>query len=402
MAGGLRTLVLVAAVALVSCTSSSGPAASGPRLASPSPAVSNPADSKAADFRTRLDLLLGEHVVVIAKESSAARRADEYTSYLRLLTANGSDLAELVRSALGDTAASGFDQLWRAQNNYLVNYTIGVVTHNTGKADGAMSGLTSSFVPQFAQFISSTTQVPPDPIKKLATDHVLEMKGMIDDQIGQRYPRMYAELRTAYAQAAGIGDALAPNITQRFPDKFPGSATGPAVDLRVTVNNLLQEHHYLTTMATSAATGGRASEQAAAATALAENGGALGGLFGGLFGANVGTQFDKVWAAKNAATAGYASAPTQAAKQSALNRLTNVFVTQLAALVNASTGLASATSQQALLAQVEATITVIDDQRSRALARVGADDRSAGASMETVADLLAGAVVMKLRARFGT
>jgi hypothetical protein len=401
MAGALRTLVTLAAVALVSCTSSPGPAASGPRLASGSPGASNPAESKAADFRTRLDLLLGEHVFLIAKESSAARRADEYTSYLLLLTSNGDDLTELVRSALGDTAATTFGELWSAQNDYLVNYTIGLVTHNKSKADNAMSGLVSTFVPQFSQFVSAATLGSPDPIRKQATDHVLEMKGMIDDQVAQRYPRMYAELRTAYAQASAIGDALAPGITQRFPDKFPGIATSQAVDLRVSMNNLLQEHLYLATMATSAATGGRASEQAGATTALALNGAALGAVFAGLFGANVESRFDRLWSSKNMATLAYASASTPAVKQSAFGGLSEVFVAQLSALVRDTTGLASTESRPAIGAQVEATIVVIDDQRSRTLARLGPDDRSADAAIQTVADLIAVAVVAKLKARFG-
>ena len=51
-------------------------------------------DSKAADLRVRLDLLLGEHVIVIAKDSLAAtaNRADEYAGYATLLTVNGNDL----------------------------------------------------------------------------------------------------------------------------------------------------------------------------------------------------------------------------------------------------------------------------------------------------------------------
>jgi hypothetical protein len=48
-----------------------------------------------------------------------------------------------------------------------------------------------------------------------------------------------------------------------------------------------------------------------------------------------------------------------------------------------------------------ATITVIDDQRSRSWGRLGADDRSAGVSAETVADLIVGAAVAKLPLRFG-
>ncbi len=401
MGDGLRTFVVLAAAAtLLSCTSSTGPAASAPRLASPSPVVANPADSKAADFRTRLDLLLGEQVILVAKEASAARRADEYTSYLRLLTSNGNDLTELVRSALGDTAATRFGQIWSAQNDYLVNYTIGLLTHVKSKSDLAWSGLATKFVPQFSQFLTSATEVPLDPIKQLASQHILELKAMLDDQIAQKYPKMYADLRTVYAQASRIGDALAPRIAQKFPDKFPGNASSPAVDLRVTVNTLLQEHAYLATMTTSAATGGRSSEQVAASRALAANAGALGKLFRGLFGASIETRFDQILASKNMAIIGYASASRATARQSAFGQLINVFVTRFAAFLQASTDLTSGGSHPAIQAQVEATIAVIDDQRSKSTARLGPDDRSAAASMQGIADLVTDAVVAKLRTRF--
>ena len=401
MGDGLRTFVVLAAAAtLLSCTSSTGPAASAPRLASPSPVVANPADSKAADFRTRLDLLLGEQVILVAKEASAARRADEYKSYLRLLTSNGDALTELVRSALGDTAATRFGQIWSAQDDYLVNYTIGLLTHVKSKSDLAWSGLAIKFVPQLSQFLTSATEVPLDPIKQLASAHIVELRAMLDDQIGQKYPTMYADLRIAYAQASRIGDALAPRIAQKFPDKFPGNPSSPAVDLRVTMNTLLQEHAYLATMATSATTGGRSSEQGAAARALTANSGAVGKLLRGLFGASIETRFDQILAAKNTAMIGYASASRATAKQSAFGQLIDVFVTRFAALVQDSTGLTSSSSRPAIQAQVEATIVVIDDQRSRSSARLGPDDRSAAAAMQGIADLVTDAVVAKLPTRF--
>jgi hypothetical protein len=245
------TVSALLVVALMACTSSPGSPASSPRATSQSPAALNPAESKAADFRTRLDLLLGEHVIAIAKESNAAGRSDEYSSYLHLLTENGTELTELMRSALGDTAASAFDNIWSAQNDSFVTYTIGLVTHNKSKSDGAMSRLATSFVPQLSEFLATSTDTPVDPITQLTTQHVLETKALIDDQFAQSYSRAYADLRVVYAQASRIGDTLAPKIVQRFPDKFPGDPSTKAVDLRVSMNNLLQENAYLATSATS-------------------------------------------------------------------------------------------------------------------------------------------------------
>ncbi len=71
---------------------------------------------------------------------------------------------------------------------------------------------------------------------------MLETKAMLDDQQAKNYPRLYADIRSSYANATQVGDAIAPRIAARFPDKFPGDASGPAVDLRAALNIRFQEH----------------------------------------------------------------------------------------------------------------------------------------------------------------
>ena len=311
---------------LLGCTISRGPTASGARLTTPSP---NPVDSKAADFRTRLDLLLGEHVIVVAKQSSAARRGDEFTSYLRLLTSNANDLTELVRSALGDSSAKSFEGIWGCAKRLARELHDRARHAQQGKADPAMTNLMRDFVPQYSQFLATSAEIPLAPIEQLVTQHALQTKAMIDDQVAQNYPRLYSDLRIVYAQASRIGDQVAPRIAQKYPDKFPGHASNRAVDLRVTVNNLLQEHTYLTTMATSAAIGRRAAEQAAAVGALGANSAVLVALFADLFGTSAATQLTQIWAARNSAIVAYASASNAAAKRSALTQLHDDFVPQI-------------------------------------------------------------------------
>jgi hypothetical protein len=393
-------LAALTAVLVVGCTGSSQTQASPSPSATSSIVAPNPAESKAADFRIRLDLLLGEHVFIIAKQSSAPARQAEYTSYLRLLTTNSTDLTDLVRSAMGDTVAGQFEQIWNAQNDYLVSYTIGLVTHNKAKADAAQSGLSGTFVPQFSQFLTEVTQGPPDVITPLVSQHMLETKGMLDDQQAKNYPRLYADLRTSYANAARVGDAIAPRIAGRFPDKFPGNVSGPAVDLRATLNIVFQEHVYLTTMRTSAVIGRRPAEQAAAAAALVANSTTLDAQLTAAFGSSTALGFDHAWAAGDAAMIAYASAATAASKQQALAQLTDASVTQLAGWLADTTNVAADASRSVLESEVEAVTTVIDDQRARSWSRLAADDRSAEASSEVVADLITAATIAKVPARF--
>ena len=389
-------------MAVVACSDSNpGTPASGSRLSSPSPA-GNSADSKAADLRARLDLLLGEHVIVITKESlaAAANRADEYAGYATLLTVNGSDLTGVVTSAFGASAAARFDQIWSAQNNYFVDYTVGIVSHNDSKTSGAASSLVNGFVPDFAKFLNSMSSIPLDPITQLSTEQVLETKAIIDDQAALNNARMFLDLHRAYAQASRIGDALASAIAAKFPDKFPGNPASKAADFRVSLDNLLQEHSYLATMTTSATAAGRSTEQAAALTALAANADALGTLFSQVLGAAAGTRFDQIWSARNAELVVYASNADAPSRQTALNGLSNDFVSQFSSLVRDSVNVTDAAIGSPVQAQITDTIRVIDDQRSNAARVVGADDHTAATATNPIGDLIATATVAKLPSKF--
>jgi len=360
---------------MAACSSpGSGSVHSPVPVSAPAPSPT-PADSKAADLRTRLDLLLGEHVMVVAKQAGAAsNHTDDYAGYATLLTANSIALVDVVRSAYGNTSATHFEQIWRIQNGYVIDYTIGLVTHNDTKSNGAMSGLVNGFVPQFAQLITSLAQLPIDQVTQLETQQVAELKTMIDDEVGQSYAKLYPDLRAAYADTSKVGDTLAIRMVQQFPDKFPGDPLDKAIDMRVSLNNLLQEHSYLATMTTGAVVSGRTSEQGAAAASLGANVVALGKLFTDLLGGAAGTQLQQLWGARNADLIAYATSGDATAKLG----LTDKFVTRFH-------GVAPVASNAAR-DQVIATVKVIDDQRAKASKSVAGDDRAAATGMQAIAD----------------
>jgi hypothetical protein len=370
----VRTLA-IAALLMAACSSPGSSSVHSPvPVSSPTPSPT-PADSKAADLRVRLDLLLAEHVMVVAKQAVAAsNHTDEYAGYATLLTTNSSALVDLLRSAYGNTSATQFDRAWRIQNGYLIDYTIGVVTHNDAKANGAMSGLVNGFIPQFAQLVTSLSQIPSDQITALETSHVAELKTIVDDEVAQSHSKVYPELRTAYANTSKLGDRLAIKMVQQFPDKFPGDPSDTAIDSRVSLNNLLQEHSYLATMTTSAAVAKRTAEQNAAAVSLAANAAALGKLFTDLLGGTAGTQVVELWGARSADLIAYATSADAAARQG----LTDKFITRFYAV--------APTASNAARDQAIATIKVIDDQRAKASKSVADDDRAAATGMQAIAD----------------
>src|SRR6202521_1756934 len=102
---------------MAACSSpGSGSVHSPVPVSAPAPSPT-PADSKAADLRTRLDLLLGEHVMVVAKQAVAAsNHTDDYAGYATLSTTNGNALVEIIRSGFGNAPATQVEQAWAIQN----------------------------------------------------------------------------------------------------------------------------------------------------------------------------------------------------------------------------------------------------------------------------------------------
>jgi hypothetical protein len=326
-------------------------------------------------LRTKLGLLLGEHVMVVAKQATAAsNKTDEHAAYTSLLIANTNSLVDVIRSAYGNTAASQFEKSWGIQNGYLVDYTIGLVAHNDSKSNGAKSGLANGFVPEFAKLINSLTQIPADQMTQQETRQLAALQAVIDDAAAQSYPKMYLDLRAAYAITSGNAALLATSTAQLFPDKFPGDPSSKAVEVRVSLNVLLQEHSYLATMTTDAAAAQRTTEQAGAAASLGANADALGKLFADMSGAGAGTQIAQLWGARNSDLIAYATNGDAAARQGLAER----FVTRFHGV--------SPVASDSARDQVLATIKVIDDQRAKNFTLVAGEDRAAAAGMQAVAD----------------
>ena len=313
--------------------------------------------------------------MLVAKQAVAAsNHTDEYPGYLTLLASNANSLDGVMRSAYGNGSANQFAQAWGIQNGYLVDYTIGIVTHNDAKSNGAMSGLTNGFAPQFAQLMTSLAQLPVDTITQLETTQLADFKATIDDETAQSYAKLYADVRAAYAHSSLLGDMLAIQMAKQFPDKFPGDPSNNAVEARVALNDLLQEDSYLTTMMSEAGIAGRGDEAANALGAIAGARADLAPVMGFVLGPDARTGFPGVWGIRDADLFGYANSSDSSTRQ----RLTGSFVSQFSALTHAPAS--------AVRDQVIATLKAIDDQRAKAYKNVAGDDRAAAAGMQSIAD----------------
>ena len=339
-------------------------------LPAPAPTPSPLPPTQAGDLRTQLDLLLTEHVMIVAKESAAAVNGSaEYPAYAALLATNEDALTRVVRGTAGSTTASHFTQAWRALNSDLVEYSIRIATHDGEKADAATSRLTATTMPQLAEQLAELTLGQSQPLLVLVTSEVTALRDTIDAAADHHYAAMYVSLASAVSTAASLGDMLASKIVLRFPDKFPGDQTASAVVRRVHLNVLTQQRAYLLTMATDAQVNGRSDEKAQAVGSLSANLNLIVREMNS-------SRSKQAWSDELSTIQRYASTGDDVSR----NTLTETFVTQFASITNVSPGIVSN--------QVNATIKVIDDQRAKKVDDVASDDRAAATAMAPLADSL--------------
>jgi hypothetical protein len=393
-------IAATAAIGLIAC----GQQPSAPATPSRTPSA-NAAQSRAADLRTKLDLLLGEHLILAAKATDAALdgRSAEFNAYAGLLNTNGTDIGAVVGAAYGTDAQNQFDQIWSAHDGFFVDYTTGVATHDAARTSKAVADLTNTYVPQFSSLISGATGLPRDTVTQLTTQHVMQTKAIVDAQAAKSWTAAYVAVRMAYAHMQMIGDPLSAAMARGRANSFPGDATSRAADLRASLDMLLQEHLYLASMATDAALGGRTDEFQAAGAALNANGTDIGRAIGSLFGTDAESRFNQIWSAHNGFFVDYTTGVAKndaARQQKAVSDLTGTYVPQFSAFISGATGLPVSAVSDLTGQHVVGTKAIVDSQAMKDWTAAARDDRAAAQHMEMIGDPLAAAIVAKLPQRF--
>ena len=409
------TLLLAGLMALAACSSTPGastepdtaesnaPASTAPESMAPeSPEASmdmggeTAINSDAANLRTDLDYLLGEHLILAAKATGSALdgRTEQFEAYGGLLNTNGTDLGAAIGSVYGEEAEAEWNRIWSAHNGFFVDYTTGVATDDTELSDGAVEDLTTIYVPEFSAFLAGATGLPEDAIAGLVTDHVLQTKAVVDAQAAGDWEATYEAIRTAYAHMQMIGDALAPAIAEG--NEIEGEAINAAVDFRVALNQLLQEHLFFASFATDAALGARDDEFAAAGAALNTNGTDLGAAIGGLFGPEAEDEWNRIWSAHNGFFVDYTTGVAtddMAVQDQAVTDLTETYVPEFSEFLAGATGLPADALAELITEHVLTTKAIVDAQGSGDAAAAADADRTAAQHMRMLGDPLAEAIV---------
>ena len=206
-----RCIVLVALVVIAAAGVSPALAASHPTSA-----------TKAAELRSGLNALFREHIFLAAAATGAALdgRDDEFRAAAAALDANSVDIANAIGSVYGKDAGESFLPLWRRHIGFVVDYTVGVATKDTMKADTAVNALIQ-YTQDFGAFLSAASpKLPKSVVADLVKHHVVTLKAVIDAQAEKDPARAYTAVRTAASHMKMIADPLAETIVQQFPAKY--------------------------------------------------------------------------------------------------------------------------------------------------------------------------------------
>ncbi len=177
--------------------------------------------SKAADLRVALNNLFEEHVNL----ASAATRAGfdgqpQFAESAKALDANSVAISEAIGSVYGSDAQARFLEIWRSHIGFFVDYTVAAKKGDKAGMDKAVQNL-NGYVEAISDFLSKANpNLPKEAVKSNVSEHVLQLKGIVDAYGAGDYAKSYSMQREAAKHMGMVGDIISGAIIKQFPDKF--------------------------------------------------------------------------------------------------------------------------------------------------------------------------------------
>jgi len=245
--------------------------------------------------------------------------------------------------------------------------------------------------------------LPKDAVTAATKQHIQTLAKVIDDQAAKNYTTELPDLLAAADHMQMLAETLTPPIVKKNASKLPGDAMNQGVTLRKTLDNLLEQHVFLTGLATDAAIEGKTDLFTPAANADKQNGLELGKAIGSVYGASAEKTFNDIWQEHIGFFVAYTQAAAKndsAGKQKATDNLNNVYTPKFADFISGATGLPK-DAVTALTKEHTQTLTkAIDDQAGKSYTAEAPDFVTAGMHMDMIAGPLASAIVAKFPDKF--
>ena len=255
--------------------------------------------SKSADLRTTLNLQLSEHVYLAGFSVAEALLGNTpgFEGGAAALDQNSVEIGKTIAAAYGPEAEKRFLELWRSHIGMFVAYTQAAAKNDAAGKAKAVADL-DGYRKDFDAFLSGANpNLPKGAVADLLNTHVGHVAGAVDGIAAGDFAKGFDSLKAAGDQTQKIADPLAGAISKQFPDKFPGNGASKAVDLRVSMNNLLGSHVYLAGLPVRMALAGSDPGFKAGAAVLDKNSVELGKNIGSVYGAPAEARFLELWRA---------------------------------------------------------------------------------------------------------
>ncbi len=189
------------------------------------PAIAEAGNSPDGELRSRLNVLLQEHVYLATAATGAALggRSAEFDVAAMALDANSVELSQLLGSVYGAGAENAFLSLWRRHIGFFVEYTQAVAAGDAVAQEQSIDKL-MGYAEDFAAFLSSANpNLPKEVVAGLVREHVEALKAVVDAQGAGDAVETYMARRRAAAHMRMIADPIAEAIVKQFPDRFAGA-----------------------------------------------------------------------------------------------------------------------------------------------------------------------------------
>jgi len=312
--------------------------------------------SAAVDLRSRLEELLGAHVL-FADELVRARLAGQRARQAAVTDSverNQETLVELVTSAAGPPAGQAFATAWQNHVDVLGAYATALEDGDTVGQQAARDSYVRA-EGQLADVFSTLVggRVPKADLAAAAAMHGNHLLEQADAYAAGDYDKAYTIQREAFSHMIVVADVLARGAAaeQELPSQ---EFDAPRRQLQTALSRLLAEHMGLIVQLMRAAHDD-APDLPGAGKATNANTAELGGAIAALYGEPASTAFLDLWGQHVEGLVAYADAPAGSAARDAARRQEEDYAPQLARF------LAGATEGRLPAIDLAAALTEHDD-----------------------------------------
>jgi hypothetical protein len=328
----------VAACLATACSSTAVSSATSTTTSSTTtiPGLAQPAETAAATLRANVTAVLTGYQYLLGVATSTVVTGADPAPANAALQASATDLGNLLDQAYDPARIAPIIQAWTARTQLFMTYAQNAV--KGAPNDSVKTDLATNSKQLATALKAVDVNMPPiaDFVTSDFSPEISATTDVIDAQV-QKSPTQYGKLASAAALMPHTADVVAAAIVKQNSGSFPGTATGPAANLRAQLTAALVSHVYLVAFTTATAASG--GDLSAPSQALDANTQQLGNALTALYGDATGKQFRTLWSSQGIA---YASVATAGAKgdataksqaQSALDGFNTDFVGFLAGVL---------------------------------------------------------------------